>query len=231
MKIAVIQHQMRPAPAQDLEALVLVVSHAGVLGADVVVVPDVRSEEAGPLGGELDRRIAEESGGIRLIQLAADAGGDAAEIELWRIWDEPDLGRVALISGDGCLDGAVLREVSAQLPGLAILSPRSESELQAEAMIETAIALSTSLASVVVIAETDGAEPGAPGHGGSAVIHLGELLAEALSGDDLLVVDLPVPLGPPEVPAALPEVAGLLAQRLAAHRGERVQVDYPADLS
>lgn len=231
MKIAVIQHQLRPAPAQDLEALVLSAARADALGADVVVVPDVRPVHAGPLADELERRLAEAVTRARVVEVAPDAEGDMAGAGLWRVWDEPDIGRVALLSGDGCIDSAVLRRVSEQAPGIAILSPCSESELQAEALIETAIALSTSLASVVVIAETDGAPPGAVGHGGSAVVHLGELLAEALSGDDLLVVELPTPLGPPEVPLALPAITGVLAQRHAAHRGERVQVDYPADLS
>ena len=55
-------------------------------------------------------------------------------------------------------------------------------------------------------------------------------LGEAMSGDDLLLVDIVLPIAPPEPRDLIPAVPPVLAQRVGAHRGERVAVDYPADL-
>jgi hypothetical protein len=92
--------------------------------------------------------------------------------------------------------------------------------------------LSMSLASLVVVTECAGAEPGAVGHGGSAIIYLGEVLAEAMSQDDeTLYAEIELPLGRPEPPAPLPAIAPILSQRVAHHRGEQPPMDYPAELS
>lgn len=224
MKIAVVQHQSRPAPAQDLESLVLACVRAAMAGAGLVVLPDVEAVHSGPLGDELYRRIEEDSPGLAVFVARAD------EHDVALLQDLPDVGRVTLLSGDACFDCEVLAEVSEEKPGVAIMAPRSESELQAEAALEVAIALSTSLASLVIVAEPDGEERGEPGHGGSAIIHLGEVLAEAMAGDDLLFAEVTTPLGSPESPAALPEIPSVLAQRICAHRGLKVEVSYPADL-
>jgi hypothetical protein len=39
------------------------------------------------------------------------------------------------------------------------------------------------------------------------------------------------PVQPPDIRIPLPELPTILAQRFALHRGERVAVNYPADLS
>lgn len=226
MRLAVVQHRSRPAPAQDLEALVIASAQAVARGASVVVLPDVQDLREGPLSDDLFCRLEEVGPGLVVITVHPAMADDAS----FTLHESEQLGRMVLLWGDACIDPAVLEAVAAAEPGIAILAPRSESELQAQAVLETAVALSTSLASVVVVVEPDGAEVGEAGHGGSAVVHLGEVLAEALRGDDLLVVDLPTPLGPPEAPAALPQIPPVLMQRLAAHRGQKVEVDYPADL-
>lgn len=226
MRLAVVQHLTRPAPAQDLEALAIATARAVERDADVVLLPAVPAVYQGPLGEELYCRIEQLAPDAEAI-VAQPADGDGLSFALREI---DGLGRCVLLSGDACIDPEVLAAAAASAPGMAVLAPASESELQAQATLELAIALSTSLASVVVVVEPDGAEVGEPGHGGSAVVHLGQVLAEAMSGDDLLVADIPAPLGSPEAPAALPEIPPLLLQRVAAHRGRKLAVDYPADL-
>lgn len=140
-------------------------------------------------------------------------------------------GRVVALHGDSCFDPAVLGRLYADPPDALIMTPMSESDLQAEASLEFALALSESVAPLVIITENVGSEPGDPGHGGSAVVKLGEVLAEAMDDDESLVVDLDLPLGAPEPRDPLPEPAPILAQRLASHGGRRLAVSYPADLS
>lgn len=226
MRLAVVQHRSRPAPAQDLEAIVIAAAQALSRGASVLVLPDVSDLLDGPLADELFCRLEESAPGLEIVVVHPASDEDASFI----LRDIQPLGRVVLLRGDSCFDEAVLTAAAASEPGLAVLAPGSESELQAQAVLELAVPLSTSLASVVVVAETDGAELGDPGHGGSAIVHLGQVLAEAMAGDDMLIVDLPEPLGPPEAPAAMPKMPPVLLQRAAAHRGQKVAVDYPADL-
>jgi hypothetical protein len=220
-----VQHRVRPAPAQDLEAIVISSTAAHARGAVAIVLPDVPSLVEGPLADELYCRLEESAPGVEPVTVRPDE--DAA----FTLRDIEPFGRAALLHGDACIDAEVLAVAAAAQPGLAVLALGAESELQAQAVLELAVALSTSLASVVVIAETDGGELGEPGHGGSAIVYLGEVLAEALAGDDVLVADLPAPLGPPQAPAALPEIPPVLLQRAAAHSGHKLAVDYPADLT
>ena len=218
MKLAIVQHLLRPAPAQDLEALVIAAARAAASGADLVIVPDVNAVSDGPLRDELARRLDDAVAVPTLV-----AGTDLETVA-------EGLGRVLLLSGDDCMEAEVLRSLAADPPDALVLAPGSESELQAEAMLELAIGLSTSVASLVMIVEADGAEPGVAGHGGSAIVHLGEVLAEALAGDDVLLADLADPPGRPEPRGSMPQVPPLLAGRLAAHQGRKPDVGYPADL-
>jgi hypothetical protein len=142
------------------------------------------------------------------------------------------LGVAALLAGDACMDPAEFSRIAGERPSLAVLVPRSESDLQAEAMLELAIALSDSLAGLVIIAECSGAALGEPGHGGSAVVQLGEVAAEAIGGDDVLFAEVKLPVPQPEPREALPAIPPLLAQRLAVHQGRgAVPPSYPAELS
>ena len=231
MKLAVVQHARRATVAEDLEALLQSAVRACSLDADVVVLPrpiwldPVRIAQipeaselstafpdvtvlSGPLGVEAETSAA---GGVRLVRTP--------------------LGMTAALYGDDCLDPLMARELVSAEPDAIILRPGSESDLQAEAVLELALGLSESTSGLVLIAEADGAEAGEPGHGGSAIITLGALSAEALSGDDLLLSDVLAPVPQPEPRDPLPQLPPILTQRLALHRGERVQVDYPADLS
>lgn len=224
MKFAVIQHELRPTPAADLEALVLAVDGAAAAGADMVIVPDVADVLDGPLGEEFSRRAGEVAGGCSVL-VAHRGGAEPA----WFGLAESTV-RTVVLAGDSCFDPTVLDAAFAYSPGLAVLSPGSESELQSEAVLELAIGLSTSLASLVIVAEPDGAAPGRPGHGGSVIVHLGQVLAEAMDGDGVITAEVQSPPGPPEAREPLPGMPPLLQQRLAAHRGHKVEPDYPADL-
>ena len=79
-----------------------------------------------------------------------------------------------------------------------------------------------------------GAEPAEVVHGGSAIIQVGKVIAEAITGDDeLLCVDIDVPVPQPEPREALPTIPPMLTQRVAYHKGEKPSCnpDYPEDLS
>lgn len=141
------------------------------------------------------------------------------------------LGTLCLLEGDAALDPAEHARARIQAPDVLALAPAAESELQAEAVLELAIALSTAVAGLVVVLEHSGAEIGRPGHGGSAIVVLGEVVAEALGDEDVLVSEVPVPVPSPGPRSPLPELPTILAQRLANHRGEKPSTDYPADLS
>jgi len=220
-----VQHAVRPAPAQDLEALVGSVVRAGARDAEWVVLPEVAALAEGPFNDELWRRLEEDAPGV-----AATAAYVEPE-ELCAILDDQDTpGVTAILAGDSCFTSEALACVRAHAPGVLVLAPHAESDIQAEATLEFAIALSTSLASLVIVVDTDGADPGEPGHGGSAVVYLGEVLAEAMTGDDVLYADVDRPVGSPESPDPIPEVPTLLVQRVAAHQGRKLEVDYPVDL-
>ncbi len=141
------------------------------------------------------------------------------------------LGSVVVLTGDEAIDPEVHAGLAAAPPDVLVISPGAESDLQVEAVVELALALSLSVAGLVIVSERSGAEPGVPGHGGSVVIVLGQVLAEALADDDILYAEVPVPVPAPVPRAPLPVVPPILMQRLAHHRGERLVVDYPADLS
>lgn len=219
MKIAVVQHTLRPAPAHDVEALVASASRAESAGAELVIVPRVAAVCDGPLADELLRRL-ESDVGIGVFVCGADMDLTHAGVT-----------RVVALVGDECMDSVSLQERAASEPDILVLAPGSESELQAEAMLELAIGLSTAVAPLVIVAEPDGAEPGEPGHGGSVIVHLGEVLAEALAGDGLLMADVMTPIGRLGLEGQLPPIPPLLAGRIAAHHGRRPPVDYPADIS
>lgn len=231
VKLAVVQHRLRGSSAQDAEELYQAVASAAQAGADIVVLPEIPT-----LHGEdnLDRATLldrmDELPGRRLVpRIDPETRAFAAVVESPQGYEE--LGRIALFVGDACMDIDQIEQVASVSPDIAVMLPRSESDLQAEAMIEVALALSDSLAGVILIADTAGAEPGEPGHGGSAIIRLGELVAEAGSDDDVLVAEIETPVAQPEPREPFPQVPPILLQRLAAHQGKRLQVDYPADLT
>lgn len=226
MRIAVAQHTIRFAPAQDLEALVIAAAQARAEGAEVVFLPAVAAVDDGPLADDLWRRLEEDAPGI--VVLSAHTGLDDGDG--WVLVETP-LGTTAFVAGDACFDADMLEVLAAQSPAVTVLAPASESEIQAQGTLELAVGLSLSLSAIIIVVESDGAAPGEPGHGGSAIVQLGEVVAEAINADDLLLTDVDVPVGPPEPRQALPEVPPLLRQRIAAHQGTKLAVDYPADLN
>lgn len=231
MKIAVVQHRLRETAGEDAAALLEAAEAAAEAGAEFVAFPEVPS-----LHGEENSERAmlflqlSSVAGHRLIpQLDPDSWGFcglAAAPEGLEV-----LGTMALLVGDACLETEELERLAAAQPEMAVIIPRAESELQAEAFLEHAIALSDSLAGLVIVAETSGGDFGEPGHGGSAIISCGKVLAEAIADQDLLFADVAVPPVQPAPRDTLPKLPTILLQRRAAHHGERVTVDYPADLS
>jgi predicted amidohydrolase len=230
MKIAVVQHRLREDAQTDAQALALAALRASQAGAEFVVMPDVPSLSSDKTAQDALYGALALIPGERLIPIApADHAGVA-------YFGDPlegveDLGRFALFIGDAAFRGVEWLNALASVPSLAIICPRSESELQAEAALEVALSLSDSLAGLVIVAECTGAETGSPGHGGSAIIHLGKVLAEAMGDDDLIVADVNVPVAQPEPREPLPQVPTILAQRVAVHAGQRPAVDYPAEVS
>lgn len=201
MRIAVVQHRFRATPSDDMCALVDAADRAVASGAEWIVLPTIPSISTPPEA------------------LFAAAKAPAA------------FGQVLELHGDDCIDPAALLAARDSAPAVAVLRPQSENDLQSESFLELAIALSDSVAGLVIVAECVGAEPGDPGHGGSAIVVLGEVLAEALGDDELIFADVDIPVGRPEPPEPLPEVPLLLRQRAAFHAGHKLEVPgYPSDI-
>ena len=231
MKIAVIQHRLRDSVDDDIAALHTAAAAAAEAGAAVVFMPEPLSLIG---DGEATERFfggLDGLSGVRLIPSTAP-GVDSFAATAPPLDGLEELGRIALLAGDACMTGFELVRILGDLPTVAVLAPRSENDLQAEAVMELAIGLSESLASLVVVTECAGAEPGAVGHGGSAIIFLGDVLAEAmLQDDETLYAEIELPLGRPEAPEPLPVITPILSQRVAFHRGEPSPTDYPAELT
>ena len=231
MKLAVVQHSRRTTPSEDSAALIARVAEARTKGAEVAVLPhlpwlstdDVASiVRAGSEPSELQPTAVLVGAGSAAED---DPAGTGVVLEL------TPLGTTVALTNDECLDPAVARDLAMAEPDAVVLRPGSESDLQAEAVLERALGLSEAASGLVVVAETEGGADGEPGHGGSAIVVLGEVAAEAQPGEDLLLVDVRAPVGQPDARMPLPELPPILAQRLAIHRGQRLSVDYPADLS
>lgn len=232
MRIAVIEHRLRGDAAEDARALAEAAIVASEGGAQVVFFPSALSIDEQDAQSELGR-LLECVPGTRLIPRIASG----VRAQVFPVTDQvpvigEKLGRVALLHGDACMKTEVLSSTARANPAMLVMTPGSESELQAEAMLELAIGLSESAAALIVIAECVGAEPGEPGHGGSGIVLLGEVLAEALGEDgDVLYADVPAPLVAPDVPEPLPQVPTILEQRVANHEGRKLDMGYLADLS
>lgn len=226
MRIAVAQHA---SPTGEAAIVVPVVRGALERGADLVICPAVPVFAADELSTELDRVVGE-SAAVYVLPVAEDAPHGTLTVI------EPEggvggVGRIAVLVGDACFDRATWERARDAGVAAAILCPLSESELQAEAALEIAIALSDSLCGLVVVAEAAGADAGDPGHGGSAIVVLGDVAAEGFGETDVVMAELTVPVTGPEPPESFPHLPTLLAQRVAHHKGERLNVEWPADLS
>ncbi len=231
MKIAVIQHRLRGSVDGDIEALQRAAATAGICGAEVVFMPEPLSLMGD--GAATERFFAGLDGlpGVRLIPSTAP-GVNSFAATAPPLEGLEGLGRIALLAGDACMTGLELVRILGDAPNVAVLAPRSENDLQAEAVMELAIGLSESLASLVVVTECAGAEPGDVGHGGSAIIYLGEVVAEAMARTKRCSTPRSsCRSAGPSRPSRMPKIAAILSQRVAHHRGEQAPTDYPAELT
>lgn len=228
--VAVVQPVLMGDSARDAAGVLEACRAAASHGVNLGVVPEVDSllVEGGDRA-ELVEALDELSGVWLLPRFEGSSLGMASIVRAPGTLD--GLNTLALMIGDACFDEEQLAGLAAADPDIAIMMPRSESELQAEAALEVAIALSDSLAGVVIVSEPYGAELGVPGHGGSAIIRLGEIVLEASDGPDLLIAAVDTPIARPEPKEPLPAIPPILSQRVATHRGVRPSVGYPADLS
>lgn len=229
MKLIVIQHALQADASSDFEGLAESVSTACGLGADVVVCPLVESIQAGP---DLSRSFLD----------AVEECTERPTVVLPFGW-HPDegrgllrptqLGATALLIGDEALDPEVRAALVSASPEAIVMRPGSESPLQAEGFIELALALSLSVAALVVIADPLRPESDIPAFGGSCIVVLGEVVAEAESETETelleVTLDTPLILGHSRPPLA--PLPGILEQRWAHHNGMRAPVDYPAELT
>ena len=229
MRIAVIQHVLRGNDADDAVALGNAAADASDMGADVVVLPPAPVLMDGSAGDPVPKLFAA-IGEVRsdtvvfLNPAIAPEGLHDAVL--------PVLGSTVLLIGDACMDYSQILAAAGKKPAVAILVPNAENDMQAEAILELAIGLSDSLAGLIVVVGSAGAEAGEPGHGGSAIVHLGEVVAEAMGAEDQTLdfeVDMPIPQ--PEPRGLLPQIPTILSQRLAHHQGRKPDVGYPADLN
>jgi hypothetical protein len=227
VKIAVIHHNVRGDAGADADALVESARLACASGAQTVACPRI------PSLVEMDREGREAlvgriegcaEGAALLVSFARDDGGP-------RIVESP-LGRTALLAGDTCLRENVLRTLVTEGVDTVVWRPGAESELQAEAILEYALGCSPALAGLLLLAECSGGEGHDSCRGTSAIIHAGQIVAEATgTADEVLIVDGEVPVAAPEPAMPLPELPPILAQRLAFHDGRKPPVNYLADLS
>lgn len=231
MRIAVVEHGLRPASSDMGRELGEAAAYAVRAGAETVFLPAVLDGEGAEALAAFRQAIEAARGTIVAALVGVDTPARAfptsSEVPL-----ADRLGSVALLVGDACVDEGELQALATSRPAVLVMNPRSESELQAEAFLELAVGLSESVAGLVIVAEAVGAPAGEPGHGGSAIVLLGEVVAEAVGPEgDVLFADVPEPVPLPAARTAVPELPTILMQRRANHQGRKLEVDYPADLS
>ena len=225
MKIAVVQHRMRAHERMDLAALLSLSEEAADQGAQAIVYPCVPGLAASvTLLPAFVENVLERAPGITMIApcVAPRRVGPAKPVPT-------TLGSTLVLAGDECIDPATFPDTEAMGLDAMVWQVDPESALQAEAILELALDASLSQAGLVLVAATVGRARGVESFGGSAIVQLGELMAEAGSDEELLVADVNVPVALParRAPRAVP--APILQQRLAVHRGTPVPVDHPSE--
>lgn len=234
MILAVIQAARRSTAAQDSATLLELLVNACSRGAEVVVLPNppwLSANEITEVATAAFLRVEYPHVTVLAGSFGPPEPDSGPPLECGVHVSESVLGRTAALSADECLDPLIARELAAAAPNAIILRPGNESDLQAEAMLERALGLSESVSGLVLVAECDGGPDGKPGHGGSAIVVLGEVVAEAVGGDDVLMAEVNAPVARPDARIPVPDLPPILAQRWAFHHGERASVDYPADLT
>jgi len=227
LRIAVVQHRIRTHERMDLAAMLAMSEHASDEGAQVIVYPHVPGIVPGSqLLDAFFRNVGERCPGMQLVRprMRHRAGEEMA-------CSPTALGRTIVLADDDCIDPALFPLVQALGCETLVWMFVAEGDLQAEAILELALDASLTLAPLVIVASVTGHARDVDAHGLSAIVHLGELVAEGGGGEDLLIADLAVPAAMTQHVRRLPEPTPVLLQRLAAHRGTTAPLDHPADLS
>jgi hypothetical protein len=229
MLVAVLQLASGSSTAEDVATVGAAVAAAVEGGATLVVCPCLPALRSDTAASDEVRKLVREVAGAATVVLpcAGTACGGLGGIEHGADRAEPGIGSLAVLCGDEALDPQVLAGLAAEGPDVLVWQVEGESALQAEAVREYAISAAESVSGLVLVASGCEAEDAA---GGSVIVYGGDVVAEAGEGPETLTARIATPVLPPETPGALGPPPPLLAQRLAAHRGERAPVDYPADL-
>jgi predicted amidohydrolase len=227
VKVAVIQHMLRAHERMDLAALLSSAQEASDTGATVIVCPSVP-------GLSRNTRIYQ----AFIENMRMHAPGSLVLTPALAIYREGDLepfltplGRTLALVGDECIDPGYYESIERVCANSMLWQPGPESALQAEAILELALDASLSLAGLVIVTSLTGRAHGAAGYGGAAIVHLGDILAEAVEGEDIVTAELTAPVTLPDRRGPRPTLPPILAQRLAHHRGGKLPVEWPADLS
>jgi hypothetical protein len=210
----------------DLAALLFMSEQAEDEGADVIVYPSVPGLcGSASLLAAFAQNVTDRAPQVSIVApCASEATAGRLEPFATR------LGRTLVLGGDACIDPDTYPAIEAMGLDALVWQMDTESVLQAEAMLELALDASLSHAGLVLSACLAGEARGVTSHGGSAIVHLGEILAEAGSDEDLLIADIAVPVALPERRGLRVVPAPVLAQRLAAHRGTKVRTAHPAEV-
>jgi predicted amidohydrolase len=226
LKIAVVQHRIRTHERMDLAALLSLAEQAEDEGADVIVLPRVPglTYESG-LMTAFAENVIERAPQVSIVAscVAISRAGQPLPVPT-------RLGRTLHLAGDDCIDPVHFDAIEAMGLEALVLQMDTESPLQAEALLEFALDASLSHAGLVLTACLTGEARGVKSCGGSAIVHLGEILAEAGDAEDLLIARVPVPVALPVRRGPRPILPPVLAQRVAAHHGTKVRPDYPATI-
>lgn len=217
MKIAVVQHRIRTHERMDLAALLFMSEQAEDEGADVIVYPCVPGlGYASPLMTAFASNVVERAPQVSIVApcAARSRGGDLRRVPT-------RLGSTLVLAGDDCIDALMYPEIESLGLEALVWQMDTESPLQAEALLELALDASLTQAGLVLTACLWGEARGVDSSGGSAIVHLGEILAEAGDGEDLLFAEVPVPVTLPERRGRRAVPAPVLQQRFAVHRGKR----------
>jgi hypothetical protein len=197
----------------DLAAMLAQSEHAAEQGVQVLVFPRVPG-----IGGDrslLDaffRNVEERAPGMAWVRPAPLLLGDERLVP-----HATALGRTIALDGDDCIDPTLFARIQESGCDTLVWRFVAEDPLQAEAALELALDASLHLAPLVALATVTGTMRGVTAAGIGAIVHMGEILVEGGSGEELLVADAPAPAAFAERPRTLPAPAPILAQRLAAH--------------
>jgi len=227
MKVSVVQHQLREHVRMDLAALLSAVQVAADKGSRLSACPCVPGLEGNEhIISAFRENVDHYAPGVSVVCpcLSVEDTG------VLRSSHTP-VGKTVVLIGDDCVDPELYESVAASEPDALVWQFDSESSLQAEALLEYALDCSLSLSGLILVASTVGAARGHEGHGGSAIVHMGEIVEEAGSGEEVLVADVDVSSLQPLEASRIPTLSPILTQRLDVHRGRRSAVDWPADLS